>query len=254
MGKTRITGIDEPIVIVRMKFFSFSFQKKREIHPHYSIRYLSFTFRNDSIDPPRRFPSVSFPFPDQMTEIVIYFPFSFFFSFNNKIEARKIHHLERAIIVDKRVCRRPAPHSKNNYFNCDFPFPPPSLLFPPSFRRCQDFRNLSSMCTAHQQWGRGAGDTQLTRLETRGKPWNRWDKRENGGIQSRLNPRGRACGNIFLTRIFNFPDRFAPLKIIRALSLLPLSSYVVAPRYRFLDLDRFPKPMFPRGVVSCSER
>lgn len=129
-------------------FFFFLPEKKRNPSPLLDTIFIIYV-SNDSIDPPRRFPSVSFPFPDQMTEIVIYFPFSFFFSFNNKIEARKIHHLERAIIVDKRVCRRPAPHSKNNYFNCDFPFPPPSLLFPPSFRRCQDFRNLSSMCTAH---------------------------------------------------------------------------------------------------------
>lgn len=79
-----------------------------------------------------------------------------------------------------------------------------------------------------QERGRGGTrDTQLTCLKSaRGKAWNRRDNRENGGIQSRLNPRARACGNIFLTRIFNFPDRFAPLKIIRAfLPLLSLSRY-----------------------------
>lgn len=91
-----------------------------------------------------------------------------------------------------------------------------------------------------QERGRGGTrDTQLTCLKSaRGKAWNRRDNRENGGIQSRLNPRARACGNIFLTRIFNFPDRFAPLKIIRAfLPLLSLS------RYRDSSTPhRFPKP------------
>lgn len=43
--------------------------------------------------------------------------------------------------------------------------------------------------------------------------------RKSVETQSRLNPRSRACGNIFLTRIFNFADRFPafrPLEIIRA--------------------------------------
>lgn len=144
-----------------MKFFFFSCRKKREIHPHYSIRYLSFSFRAiPSILAP--FLSLFFPFPDQMTENLFYFPsFFFFFSFN-KIEARKIHHSERAIIIDKYVCRRPAPHSKNNYFNCDFPSPPSFASLVQTLSRFSKL--VSSMCSVG---GRG---TQLTCLKTRGKP------------------------------------------------------------------------------------
>lgn len=46
-------------------------------------------------------------------------------------------------------------------------------------------------------------------LETLGNDGLAKGNRENGEIQSQFNPRGRACGNIFLTRIFNFHDRFA---------------------------------------------
>lgn len=94
-------------------------------------------------------------------KFVLFSLFFFFFSFN-KIEARKIHHSERAIIIDKYVCRRPAPHSKNNYFNCDFPSPPSFASLVQTLSRFSKL--VSSMCSVG---GRG---TQLTCLKTRGKP------------------------------------------------------------------------------------
>lgn len=141
-------------------FLFFLPEEKGNPSPLLDTIFIIFVSR-DSIDS-RRFLSLFFPFPDQMTENLFYFPpFFFFFSFN-KIEARKIHHSERAIIIDKYVCRRPAPHSKNNYFNCDFPSPPSFASLVQTLSRFSKL--VSSMCSVG---GRG---TQLTCLKTRGKP------------------------------------------------------------------------------------
>lgn len=141
-------------------FLFFLPEEKGNPSPLLDTIFIIFVSR-DSIDS-RRFLSLFFPLPDQMTENLFYFPSFFFFFFFNKIEARKIHHSERAIIIDKYVCRRPAPHSKNNYFNCDFPSPPSFASLVQTLSRFSKL--VSSMCSVG---GRG---TQLTCLKTRGKP------------------------------------------------------------------------------------
>lgn len=123
-------------------------------------------------------------------------------------------------------------HSENNYFNCDL-----------ASGRSGDFRNACS------QYANGTGKTReetVDALEIRGNDGLAKGNRENGEIQSQLNPRGRACGNIFLTRIFNFHDRF--VGVLAAGNYSRTLHRFVALRYRLQP--RFSTAAL-RGVASC---